>query len=46
MWEKGGGMSNTGFATVICGPNGSPLKPLFIATRGTLACSKHALFII
>jgi hypothetical protein len=41
--ENGGGMSNTGDATIICGANGEALKPLFIP-RG-YSNGDHALFV-
>lgn len=45
-WEKGGGMSNTGYAQIIAGPNGQPKKPVYIRRRGSLANGDHALFIV
>lgn len=42
--ENGGGMSNTGYATIICGPNGQKLKPLFIP-RG-YSNGDHAIFVV
>ena len=41
--ENGGGMSNTGSATVICGTHGEALKPLFIP-KG-YSNGDHALFV-
>lgn len=41
--ENGGGMSNTGNATIICGEHGEALKPLFIP-RG-YSNGDHALFV-
>jgi len=46
LWEEGGGYTNTGRATIICGPDGEKLRPIYIKRRGELACSKHALFVI
>lgn len=46
LWENGGGMSNTGFATIIAGPKGEKLSPVWINQRGKLACENHALFIV
>jgi hypothetical protein len=46
LWEKGGGMSNTGYATIIAGVKGEKLTPAYVNRRGHLACGKHALFII
>lgn len=43
LWEEGGGMTNTGFATIVAGPRGEPLPALFINQRGHLACGQHAL---
>jgi hypothetical protein len=43
MWEKGGGMSSTGKATIITGPDGSRLKPFYVRTGGHLAGAEHAL---
>ena len=43
MWETGGGYTNTGDATIIAGPNGEKMKPLYIRRRGELACGEHAL---
>lgn len=44
--ESGGGWSNTGDATIICGINGEALKPYYIPTKGTLACAEHAMFSV
>lgn len=41
--ENGGGMTNTGYCTVICGANGEALKPLFVP-RG-YSNGDHAIFI-
>lgn len=46
MWESGGGMKNTGHATIIASRDGSPKKPVYVRQRGSLACENHALFII
>jgi hypothetical protein len=43
LWEQGGGMSNTGDAQIIAGPDGLPIRPLYIRQRGQLACEQHAL---
>ncbi len=43
LTENGGGMTNTGHATIICGANGQKLKPLFIP-RG-YSNGDHAIFI-
>jgi hypothetical protein len=46
LWEEGGGMSRRGHALIVAGPNGEPLKPIFVKTGGPLALGKHALFIL
>jgi len=46
LWERGGGLTNTGRAHVICAADGSPKKPIYIRRRGPLACGEHALFIV
>ena len=46
IWERGGGATNTGSATVVAGPNGERLKPVYIRGRGHLSCGEHALFIV
>ena len=46
LWERGGGMTNTGEARIITSPDGLPLKPIYINQRGHLSCGEHALFII
>ena len=43
MWERGGGFTNTGRATVICGPEGQRKKPIYIRRSGSLSCGNHAL---
>lgn len=43
LWESGGGLSNTGRATIICTEGGNPKKPLYVKQRGELACGEHAL---
>ena len=42
--ESGGGMTNTGYATVVSDANGEALKPLFIP-RG-YSNGDHAIFVI
>lgn len=42
--ENGGGMSNTGYATIVCGSNGKKLKPFFIP-RG-YSNGDHAIFVV
>ena len=46
LWERGGGYSNTGEATIIASSNGGPMRPVYIRGRGHLACGDHALFVI
>ena len=46
IWEEGGGMTNTGHATIITGPNGEKLEPVYIKLRGNLSCGEHALFLL
>jgi hypothetical protein len=46
IWESGGGMTNTGTARIVCGPNGEKLKPVYIRKKGQLSCSTHALFLL
>jgi hypothetical protein len=46
MWECGGGLSNTGGATIIAGKHGEKLTPIYIRRSGHLACENHALFVI
>ena len=43
LWEKGGGYSNTGNATIICKGDGSKPTATYIRRRGMLACEEHAL---
>jgi len=42
--ERGGGATNTGSATIICGDNGEPLKPYRTPRRGSLSQGVHAVF--
>lgn len=46
LWEEGGGYSNTGSALIIAGPDGAPLRPVYIRRRGHLANGNHALFVL
>lgn len=46
MWESGGGMSNSGDATIIAGSKGERLAPLFVKIHGSLSNANHALFVI
>jgi hypothetical protein len=43
--ERGGGMTNTGDGRVWADNKGRPMKPIFIFSRGHLACGEHALFV-
>lgn len=44
--ESGGGYTNTGDVTIICGLSGKALKPYFCPTSGQLAGNEHAFFAI
>jgi hypothetical protein len=44
--ESGGGMTNTGFASVCCDRDGIPFVPYYVPTSGHLACRTHAYFSI
>lgn len=46
LWERGGGFSNTGRATVVAGRNGGPKRPVYVRRKGHLACAEHALFVL
>jgi len=46
LWESGGGSTNTGYAQVVAGPHGEPLKPVYVRRRGHLSCAHHALFVV
>lgn len=46
LWERGGGLTNTGSATVIAGPDGAPKIPEYVRGRGSLANSHHARFAV
>ena len=46
IWEAGGGAKNTGRTQVVCDHEGRPMKPLYIARKGHLSNSCHALFIL
>jgi len=43
LWECGGGMTNTGWAQVICAIDGSPKKAIYVRQYGHLALREHAL---
>ena len=42
--ETGGGRSNSGFAHVVAGMTGKPLKPYLVPRGGHLACGTHGYF--
>jgi len=44
--EHGGGMTNTGSGTVVCGLSGKMLRPYFTPRRGHLACGAHGYFSV
>ena len=46
IWEQGGGLTNTGTATLVSDHNGKPKSPVYVRARGNLANSQHGLFII
>ena len=46
IWESGGGYTSRGDVVLVGGINGERLRPLYIRTRGSLACKDHALFVI
>lgn len=43
LWEQGGGNTNTGDAVLVTNKHGGAKSPLYIKTRGSLACGNHAL---
>lgn len=45
-WECGGGFSSTGKAQLVASADGGKIKPIYIRTRGQLACDNHALFVV
>ena len=45
IWEEGGGMTSRGSATLVAGPHGEKLRPLFGPRGGHLACGQHAMFV-
>lgn len=46
LWERGGGMTNTGRAQIIANPDGSPKRPNYIKGSGERANLCHALFVV
>jgi len=45
-WESGGGISDTGEATIIAGKDGKPKNAIYVRSRGQLANCRHALIPI
>ena len=45
-YEHGGGMTNTGFGTIVCGLSGKKLKPYYVPKSGNLSNGVHAYFSI
>lgn len=43
LWEKGGGLTNTGDAQIIADNMGYPKRAIYVRTYGDLACVDHAL---
>lgn len=43
LWEKGGGLTNTGDSQIITDGQGYPKRAIFVRTRGDRACVDHAL---
>ena len=43
-WERGGGLTHTGSAQIVCAPHGGRMKPLYLRRSGHRACAEHALF--
>jgi hypothetical protein len=46
LWEAGGGLTNTGRATIIADKNGRPKHPIYVRGAGSLSCGEHALIPI
>ncbi len=46
LWERGGGYTNTGVATIIAGKDGQPKKAVYVRGRGHLTNAHHALVIL
>jgi len=42
LWERGGGCSNTGYAVLICSPDGTPKVPIYVRRSGELSNGDHA----
>jgi len=43
VWERGGGATNTGAATIIADPEGRPKRAIYVRRKGSLSCGEHAL---
>ena len=43
IWEGGGGRSDAGQVVIIAGPNGEPLRPYCVRSRGRITNWYHAL---
>jgi hypothetical protein len=43
LWEKGGGMTNTGYALLVANADGTKKQALHIRKGGHLSCGEHAL---
>jgi hypothetical protein len=43
LWERGGGLTNTGDAQLVTSPTGKPKRAIHIRTHGELCCANHAL---
>lgn len=46
LWEQGGGATNTGYSQIITNEDGTPKRPVYIRSRGSLSQGEHALFIV
>ena len=44
--EEGGGYTNTGSGTVVCGLTGRALHPYYVVGNGHRACGEHAYFAV
>jgi hypothetical protein len=44
--EEGGGMTNIGSGTIICGLSGKALRPYYVPRGGHRACGIHAYFSV
>lgn len=46
LWERGGGMTRTGFARIIAAPDGAAKRAAYVRSGGHLACQNHALIVV